>query len=631
MKRTILTVLLLFLCNVLLLAQTIIIPEPVSWKASGRQLKFSGNVHLTCNNPQQVQPALLLLNEHTGIKISTSTNVLRSTQMIELLLDSTAGVPNQPESYQVHIAENLIRITAPAPVGIYYGVQTLLQLLPADLLNNPAPDISGVRIPCGDLLDYPRFKWRGLMLDVSRHFYTKEEVKEFIDQMVRYKYNRLHWHLTDDEGWRVEIKSYPKLTSTGAWRAPRTGYFGSFPPVPQTEAKTYGGFYTQEEIRDIVAYARNRYVEILPEIDIPGHSLAAIASYPELACTPDSGQYQVRAGETIMDWHSNGTFTALVDNSLCPANENTYLFIDKVLGEIASLFPSEYIHVGGDECAKNFWEKSDAVKQLMLSENLKDMHAVQAYFEKRVSKIVTSKGKRMIGWDEILEGGLPDNAAVMSWRGERGGIAAAKMGHEVVMTPTTYCYLDYMQADPAIDPHVYASLTLKKTYDFNPLPEGVDPHLILGGQGNIWTEQMYQKRHLQYMVWPRALSLSECLWSLPQQKNWNRFVSKVEAHHARFDRLGINYSRAMYDPIVTVTRANNGGIMVALATEIEGLSIHYTFDNGFPDTYYPVYTAPLQVPEEASMLRIITSRNGKLIGRMITISTEDLRKRLSQK
>lgn len=631
MKRTYLTILLLFLCKGFLFAQLNIIPEPVSWKPTGKQFRFSEKLILKCNNPKQLQPALILLKERTGISENVSRPVVRSSQIIELLLDSAYGMPNQPESYQINISENHLRIAAPAAQGIYYGVQTLLQMLPAEIMGNPAPGITGVRIPCGDLLDYPRFKWRGLMLDVARHFYTKEEVKEFIDQMVRYKYNRLHWHLTDDEGWRVEIKSYPKLTSTGAWRAPRTGYFGSFPPVPKTEPKTYGGFYTQDEIREVISYARNRYVEILPEIDIPGHSLAAIASYPELACTADSGQYQVRAGETIMDWHSNGTFTALVDNSLCPANENTYLFVDRVLGEIASLFPSEYIHVGGDECAKNFWEKSDAVKQLMVRENLADMHAVQAYFEKRVSKIVSSKGKRMIGWDEILEGGLPENAAVMSWRGEKGGIAAAKMGHEVVMSPTTFCYLDYMQADPAIDPHVYASLTLKKTYDFDPLPEGVDPHLILGGQGNIWTEQMYQKRHLQYMVWPRALSLAECLWSLPQQKNWNRFVSKVEAHHSRLDHLGINYSRAMYDPLIQVTRAANGGVQVELKTEVEGLAIHYTFDNGFPDTYYPVYSTPVQVPEEASIMRIITSRNGQIIGRMISITTDDLRKRLPKK
>jgi hexosaminidase len=264
-------------------------------------------------------------------------------------------------------------------------------------------------------------------------------VKQFIDEMVVYKYNILHWHLTDDQGWRIEIKSLPKLTSVGAWRAERTGDWGNFSEQSPEEPKTYGGFYTQDDIKEIVQYAKDRFVSILPEVDIPGHSLAMVASYPEVSCTP--GEYHVNSGERFIDWHAGG-FTALIDNTLCPANEVVYQYLDKIFTEVAQLFPFEYIHMGGDECPKNFWEKSDAIAQLMKKEKLKDMHEVQSYFVKRVEKIIESKKKKMIGWDEILEGGLAPNAAVMSWRGVKGGIEAAKMGHKVVMTPNQNVYID---------------------------------------------------------------------------------------------------------------------------------------------------------------------------------------------
>jgi hexosaminidase len=316
----------------------------------------------------------------------------------------------------------------------------------------------------------------------------------------------------------------------------------------------------------------------------------------------------------------------LVDNSLCPANEGTYTFLDKVFTEVAALFPFEYIHVGGDECAKNFWEKSTAVKALMKKEGLKSMHEVQAYFEKRVGKIISSKGKKMMGWDEILEGGLEANAAVMSWRGEKGGIEAAKLKHNVVMSPTTYAYLDYMQGDPILEPKVYASLRLNKAYQFEPVPAGVDAKYILGGQANIWTEQMPNTRHLQYMTWPRGLAIAESVWSPKEKKNWNSFVQKVEQQFKRFDVRDIKYAPSMYDPIFTAKKAGDQ-LQIELATEIEGLDIYYSFDNSFPDRFYPKYTGALTPPTDAVMLKVITYRGNQPIGRMIAMPLEEMNKR----
>jgi hexosaminidase len=446
--------------------------------------------------------------------------------------------------------------------------------------------------------------------------------------MVKYKYNLLHLHLTDDQGWRIEIKSYPKLTSVGAWRPDRTGTFGTFAPPTPDEPRTYGGFYTQEEIKDLVKYAKERFVDILPEIDVPGHSLAALASYPELSCTP--GEYYVSPGNRFMIWPPGGHFYGIIDNTLCPANEKVYEFMDKVFEEVAALFPFEYIHMGGDETARNFWEKTDAIKAMMQKENLKNLDEVQSHFVKRMEKIIQSKGKKMIGWDEILDGGLAPNAAVMSWRGMKGGIAAAKMGHEVVMSPTDFAYLDYMQGDASIEPPVYSSLRLKKAYQFDPLPDSIDPKFIKGGQANIWTEQIYNTRHLQYMVWPRAFAIAEVLWSPKDKRNWDNFISRVERHFYRLDEAKVKYAPSMYDPVIEIKRQINPkdtSLIVTLTTEVAGLDIHYSFDNSFPDQYYPKYAAPLTVPRDAATMKVITSRKGELIGRMLVLTIADLKRR----
>src|SRR5688572_3128156 len=402
------------------------------------------------------------------------------------------------------------------------------------------------------------------MFDMSRHFFNKEQIKQYMDAMVKYKYNLLHLTLSNDEGWRVEIKALPKLNSVGSWNVKRTGTFGNFIPPTDDEPRDYGGYLTHEDVKELVRYAKDRFINILPEIDVPGHSLAAIASYPELTCTP--GKYRVRSGKKIIEWPANAHFYGLIDNSLCPANEKVYEFLDKVFTEVAQLFPFEYIHMGGDETARNFWEKSEPIKALMKKEKLKNLDEVQSYFVKRMGKIIASKGKKMIGWDEILQGGLAPGAAVMSWRGAKGGVEAAKLGHEVVMSPNDYVYIDLMQGDGIIEPPVYSSIRLKKTYQFEPIPEGANPSLIKGGQANLWTEQVYNMRHAQYMTWPRSFAVAEALWSPKEKRNWNDFVPRVEKPFERFNAAQMNYARSMYDPIFKVTKKGSSQVVVEMST-----------------------------------------------------------------
>lgn len=562
----------------------------------------------------------------TGKQVITAiSDKATAAKSIALFLTTDNTIPK--EGYRLKVTTTGITLTANEPAGIFYGVQTLLQLFTKEIESKSAiKGITNWNIPVVTIEDHPRFGWRGLMLDVSRHFFTVAQVKDYIDQMVKYKFNLLHLHLVDDQGWRIEIKSLPKLTEIGAWRVERTGTFGNLSKPEPGEKATYGGFYTHEDIKELVKYAADRFVNILPEIDVPGHSLAALASYPELSCTP--GEYYVSPGDRFMVWPGGGQhFYGLLDNTICPANEKSYEFLDKVFTEVAQLFPFAYVHMGGDETARNFWEKSEPIKALMKKENLKDLDEVQSYFVKRVEKIINSKGKKMIGWDEILDGGLAPNAAVMSWRGMKGGIEAAKQGHEVVMSPTDFAYIDYMQGDASIEPPVYASLRLKKAYQFEPLPDGVDAKLIKGGQANLWTEQVYNTRHLQYMTWPRAFAIAEALWSPREKRNWTDFSKRVEQHFGRLESANIKYSPAIYDPIVSVSKKDSTTILVKLDTEIEGLSIHYSFDNSFPDNYYPLYKEQLTVPRDAATMKLITYRNNKPIGRLMVLTIAELKKR----
>ena len=520
-----------------------------------------------------------------------------------------------------------VHIQANKPIGIFYGIQTLMQLLPKEIESKQA--VTGVawKIPFANILDKPRFAWRGVMLDVARHFFTKEEVKQFIDEIAIYKYNVLHFHLTDDEGWRVEIKSYPNLTKKGAYNVKKVGHFTDFSKPLPNEPRTYGGFYTQEDIKELVKYGQDRFINIMPEIDVPGHSMAAIASYPELSCTPEAVNYQVISGEPFIDWSTDHPI-ALQDNTLCPANDKVYTFLDQVMGEVSTLFPFEYIHMGGDECPKNYWDKNPQILAMRQKEGLKNSQEVQAFFVRKLEKIITSKGKRMMGWDEILEGGeLPKNTAVMSWRGMAGGIQAAKEGHEVIMTPSNQVYIDLMQGDKALEPPVYKTVRLRDSYAFDPVPAGIDAHLVKGGQANLWSEQLFNYRHLQYMTYPRSFAIAEALWSEPANRNWDNFVGRVESHMARFDIAQKKYAPSMFEPMIQVSRNALGELTVLPTTEINGLTIHYSFDHSYPDQYYPAVNGPVFVPKDANVMKIVTYRGNKAMGRTMDLTIEELIKR----
>ena len=555
--------------------------------------------------------------------VTTESNVSGNISM-KIVLDPALG----NEGYKLLVNSNAVFLSANKPAGLFYGMQTLMQLLPKEIESKIEVSNSKWTIPCVTITDSPRFGWRALMVDVSRHFFTKDQIKTFIDNMVKYKYNLLHLHLTDDHGWRIEIKSLPNLTKVGAWRAIREGAWGNTKAHDTSEPKTYGGFFTQDDIKEIVKYAKDRFVSILPEIDVPGHSMAAIASYPELSCTP--GTYAVNAGEEFMEWGKNEN-RALIDNNLCPANEKVYEFLDKVFAEVAQLFPFEYIHMGGDEAAKNFWGKSEAVKGLMQKEGLKNMNEVQSYFVKRVEKIIQSKGKKLIGWDEILEGGLAPEATVMSWRGMNGGIEAAKQGHKVVMAPKDYTYVELMQGDPYVEPPEFDTLRLNQSYKFEPIPQGVNPNLILGGEACLWSENVTNMRAAEYLLWPRGLAVAESLWSPKEKKNWPDFVTRVEHQFERMDVAKIKYARSMYNSSFYPSIEENGQLIVELKTEVPGLITYYSFDETNPDEFYSKYEKPLIIPKDALHLKVITYRYGKPIGKQINMPIEELLKRTKTK
>ena len=609
-----------------------LIPQPLSVKKGIGifELKPTCVIEVSLESNEAIRIADFLskkLAMATGYPLPVRQSLKSSKKNLALTLVNDTSLGN--EGYRLNVTTTNVSVEANKPAGLFYGVQTLLQLLPKEIENATAVNNMQWTIPAITIIDKPRFGWRGLMLDVSRHFFTVSEVKDFIDNMVRYKYNLLHLHLTDDQGWRLQIKALPKLTEVGAWRPKREGKWGNVPAVADpAEPRIYGGFYTHEDIKELVQYAGERFVNILPEIDVPGHSTAAIAAYPELSCTP--GSSRPHAGEKMMQWFGGGRFSALVDNNLCPARESVYGFLDTVFTEVAQLFPFEYIHIGGDEAAKNIWENTDTIKSMMDRDSIETLEGVQSYFIKRVQRIVESKGKKAIGWDEILEGGLDTAATVMSWRGMKGGIAAAKKNHKVVMAPSDFVYLDLMQGDKITEPYVYSSVRLSKTYQFDPVPPGVNPALILGGQGNLWTEQIPQVRALQYMLWPRALAVAECVWSSKESKNYNNFTDRVESEMQRLDIRKVKYARTMYEPIFTASYRDSV-LNIKLETEVGGLTVYYSFDETNPDEFYPIYKSVLAVPKDALTLKVITYRNGKPVSRQINMPISELEKRAGKK
>ncbi len=512
------------------------------------------------------------------------------------------------EAYQLEVTKNLVTVKASALRGLNYAVQTLKQMLPAEVFSKTAVAGKNWTIPCVTVNDAPRFGYRGLMLDVARHFYTVEEVKQLLDVMEIHKLNKFHWHLTDDQGWRVEIKKYPKLTEIGSIRKQTL-------VAQEFEAQLYDGkpygegmWYTQDQVREVVAYAASKGIDVIPEIDLPGHMLGALAAYPQYGCT--GGPYDV--------WGRWG----VSEEVLCAGNEKTMLFLEDILSEIAALFPYEYVHIGGDECPKTSWEKCPKCQAKIRQLGLKDdehfnaEHYLQSYVMDRMTEFLEGKGKRVIGWDEVLEGKISKSTVVMAWRGADHGAKAARLGNDAIMSPTAFFYFDYYQSlDRANEPLAIGGyLPIEKSYSFEPLLKGLtdeEKTHILGVQANLWTEYIGSFDHVLYMLLPRMGALAEVQWCQPDNKNYERFLASTPALCNIYDVLGCRYATHIFDTKgeVYVNRENGGGLEVALKTVGEE-PIHYTLDGTEPTADSPVYTKPIQI-KESCVLKAKSSRNGK--------------------
>lgn len=475
------------------------------------------------------------------------------------------------EAYQLQVDHRGVFIQASNEKGFFYGVQTLIQLL------TPGKHIAS--LPYMEIEDEPRFAWRGLHLDVGRHFFSVDFIKKYIDVMAMYKFNTFHWHLTEDQGWRIEIKKYPKLTEIGSQRK-ETILAKNFDPYIG-DGKPYGGYYTQEEIKEVVAYAAERQVNIVPEIEMPGHSLAALAAYPELGCGP--GPYEV------------GTRWGVYDDIYCP-KEETFDFLEDVLIEVMNLFPSEYIHIGGDEAPKAVWKKSAIAQEVIRREGLKDEFELQSYFIKRIEKFLNANGRQLIGWDEILEGGLAPGAAVMSWRGEAGGIEAAEAGHKVVMTPNGNMYFDHYQADPKTEPLAIGGFTdLKSVYDYEPIPEQLEEayhEYVMGAQANVWTEYMKTSDYVEYMVYPRAVALAETVWSAKKNRNWEHFQEKLPHQYRLLDAKNVNYHIQKPNGLSNALTLDEQ-VTITLNSPYDNSQIYYTTDGTQPSETSSMYEGPI--------------------------------------
>lgn len=533
------------------------------------------------------------IEQATGIRPAIGKS--KNGAAIILTIDKTIA---NAEGYKLDADAKQIRIAGASAAGVFYGIQTLRKSLP--LVNGKASKVS---IPAVHIADAPRFAYRGTHLDVSRHFVTVDSVRQFIDMLALHNINRFHWHLTDDQGWRIEIKKYPLLTQIGSKRAQTVIGHNS----GKYDGKPYGGFYTQQQIRDIVKYAADRYITIVPEIDLPGHMQAALAAYPDMGCT--GGPYEV--------WQKWG----VSDNVLCAGNDKTLTFIDNVLKEITQLFPSKYIHVGGDECPKTQWQKCPKCQARIKALNLeaKDGHSaeerLQSYIITHASNYLKSLGRNTIGWDEILEGGLAEGATVMSWRGESGGIAAAKQHHDVVMTPNSYLYFDYYQSlDKANEPLAIGGyLPLETVYSYEPMPKELtadEARHIIGVQANIWTEYMPTFKQMQYMALPRMAALSEVQWSQPALKDYTSFTNRLTEFTHLYDRLGYNYAKHLYNVAIHVDSDNKWREILIHMTTAGNAEIRYTLDGTEPTANSALYTGAI-VLQKSAKIRAAAFRDGK--------------------
>jgi hexosaminidase len=517
----------------------VIIPKPVSLEMHSGNFNLNSKTTVITNKSAEHVADMLnvYLKKLYGFtlpikNISPSKNIKNA-----IILSLLKPDERKKDEYNLSVKASEINISGISNEALFYGIQTLLQLLPPE---KPTDGNVSFEIPQLVINDYPRFQYRGMHLDVGRHFFDVDFVKKYIDLLAYQKYNTFHWHLTEDQGWRIEIKKYPRLTSVGAYR---NGTIIGHHPGTGNDDTREGGFYTQEQIKEIVKYAQDRYITIIPEIEIPGHASAAIAAYPELSCFPNEST--VISDKTPWSGSREGKQVqqtwGVFPDVFCPS-EYTFTFLENVLDEVIALFPSKYI--GGDECPKDYWKRSEFCQKLIKDKNLKDEHGLQSYFIQRIEKYLNSKGRSIIGWDEILEGGLAPNATVMSWRGEKGGIEAAKQHHDVIMTPTTYCYLDYSQTKNDDSLTIGGFLPLDKVYNYEPIPKELDAseaHYILGAQGNVWTEYMANPAKVEYMIFPRISALSEVVWSPKDSKNWNTFSSELPEMYKRYDFWGISY------------------------------------------------------------------------------------------
>ena len=471
--------------------------------------------------------------EITGLSISVNSLTDNQDKNGTMSITLNENMPELgKEGYKLDISRQRISLESAHPAGIFYGIQSLLQLFPQ---KDNDREGNSLAVPCVKITDVPRFPYRGMHLDVGRHFFPKSFIKKYIDLLALHKFNTFHWHLTEDQGWRIEIKKYPKLTEIGSVR--KESLVGHYREEPQRfDGTPYGGFYTQEDVKEIVAYAQSRYVTIIPEIEMPGHSLGALAAYPELSCT--GGPHEV------------AVLWGVHEDVYCAGNDKVFTFLEDVLTEVIELFPGTYIHIGGDECPKARWEVCEKCQARIKAEGLKDEHELQSYFIRRIEKFLLAHDRKLIGWDEILEGGLAPEATVMSWRGMEGGIAAAQQGHDVIMTPTSHCYFDYYQGDKETEPLAIGGLlTLDKIYAFEPVPAELSPadaQHILGAQGNLWTEYIKTPEYAEYMSIPRMSALAEVVWSPKDARDWEDFQKRLAQFFQRLDAMGINYRKELF-------------------------------------------------------------------------------------
>lgn len=506
------------------------------------------------------------------------------------------------EEYHLDINKDHIIIESSYPNGAFYALQTLYQLLPSQIFGNQQVNDIKWEVPAVAINDFPRFSYRGMHLDVTSHFMPAEFIKRYLDLMAIYKFNVFHWHLTDDQGWRIEIKKYPKLTEYGSIR--KETVIGTYKSNIY-DGLPYGGFYTQNEVKEIIKYASDRFITIIPEIEMPGHALAAIACYPNLSCGLEE-KYEV------------GTRWGIYKEVYCP-KEETFEFLENVLTEIMELFPSKYIHIGGDECPKDSWKKCPYCQALIKKEGLRDEFELQSYFIRRVEKFVNSKGRQIIGWDEILQGGLAPNATVMSWLGEEGGIKAAQQHHDVIMCPHIKYYLDYYQADPEWENLCMGHLVpLHEVYDYEPVPDTlnlVERSYIKGIQGCVWTEYMTTPQRIEYMAFPRALAISESAWSNKDNKNWYDFANRLEKHFECLDQLKVNYCKAFYDVSINLSPDGPYSKIAILDINSPQTKIYYTLDGLVPNEQSTLYTLPFVINKSAK-ISAIGIRNGKTVGKV---------------